>query len=503
MRWLLALAAASSAAPAQAAWIKAETSHFVIYADKSPEALRDFATKLEHFDSAVRIARAMPDEPPGPNNRLTVFVLRDVDAVQGLMHARGSGIAGLYSPRFSGSVSFVPDDTSDIRASSFTPQTVFFHEYSHHLMMQSLDEVLPKWLVEGFAEFYSTARFEKDGSVGFGIAPAHRAYALDLRTLPLQDMLSGNFASNAENSEQIYGRGWLLTHYLAFNKERAGQLTAYVRGISSGLEPLEAARRAFGDLEILAKEVDRYRNRKRLDYVLVAADKLKVPQVTVTPLSAGEAAIMKLRLRTSYGVDKKTAPGIAADAAEVARDFPNDAAVWTELAEAELDADHPAAASTAAEKAIALDPKSVNAYLFAGLAEEKLAEKDRSRANWSAIRARYLRANKIDPDDPEPLVRYYRSFGAEGIAPTRNAIDGLYLAADLVPQDHNLRLLVARQLLLDNKLDAARRELAPVGYNPHAGKTAEAAAKIVELIKAGDKEGATRALEALMGAREG
>jgi hypothetical protein len=503
MKGLAALAAALGAAPAQAAWHRADTVHFVVFADKPPEALRDFATKLELFDSAVRTARAMPDDAPGPNNRLTVFVLRDVDAVQGLMRARGTGIAGLYSPRYSGSVSFVPDSTTDIGSDSFTPQTVFFHEYAHHLMMQSLDEALPKWLVEGFAEFYSTARFEKDGSVGFGIAPAHRAYALSIRTLALDDMLSGNFANNAENSEQIYGRGWLLTHYLAFNKERTGQLTAYLRGMSAGLEPLDAARRAFGDLDRLAAEVDRYRKRKRLDYALVAANRLKVPKVTVAPLSAGEAAIMKLRLRTSYGVDKKTAPGVATEAAVIAKAFPREAAVWIELAEAELDADHPEAAKAAAEKAIELDPKAVNAHIFAGLAEEKLAEKDQSKAKWTAIRGRFLRANKLDADDPEPLVHYYRSFAAEGIAPTRNAVEGLYLAGDLVPQDHNLRLLVARQLLLDNKLEAARRELAPVGYNPHAGKQAEAAAKIGGLITAGDKAGATAALERLMGVREG
>ena len=499
LSFVAAAAALSMAAPAEAKWFKAESSHFVIYAEKPAEELKAFAMQLERFDSAVRVARNMEDVPPGPNNRVTVYVLPSVGHLQSLIRAPGSGIAGLYIPRASGSISFVPDDTKAIKSSSFTPQSVFFHEYSHHLMLQSLDQVLPQWLVEGFAEFYSTAKFEPDGSVGFGIAPAHRGWGINLlEGLPLKNMLAGNFVRTGNAQELIYGQGWLLTHMLAFNRQRSGQITQYIQGITAGTDPMDAAKSAFGDLEKLQRELNQYRQRKTLDYVLVAADKVKVAEVKVTALGEGEAMAMPLRMQTRYGVEKKDAPKYAALSQKVAAAFPNEAAVWVQVAEAELDADNAEAAKAAADKALAIQSDNVEALMFAGMAESKLAEKEPKKADWAKIRGYFLKANRIDPDDPEPLVRFYQTFLDEGVAPNKNAVDGLYFAATLVPQDNELRLIVARQLLRDSASAAAQRQLAPLAFNLHAGKLYRQLDKAVDLIKAGDREGAIKALDSLI-----
>ena len=88
----------NGAAPAQAAWHRASSAHFIIYADQSPAKLRDFAVKLERFDKAVRIARSMHDVPIGDGNRLTVFVVSNPRAVQKLARDK-TGFCGrfLYS----------------------------------------------------------------------------------------------------------------------------------------------------------------------------------------------------------------------------------------------------------------------------------------------------------------------------------------------------------------------------------------------------------------------
>src|SRR5438445_7964029 len=111
MRLWLALAVSAllgaAATPAQAAWCQASSKHFVIYADESPKALTNFANRLERFDQAVRFIRAMDDPPVGDGNRLTVFVLPSVGAVQKL--AGGDRfIEGFYTGRASGSYAFVP-----------------------------------------------------------------------------------------------------------------------------------------------------------------------------------------------------------------------------------------------------------------------------------------------------------------------------------------------------------------------------------------------------------
>jgi hypothetical protein len=83
-------------------------------------------------------------------------------------------------------------------------------------------------------------------------------------------------------------------------------------------------------------------------------------------------------------------------------------------------------------------------------------------AAWKAVRALIVKANRADPNDPRPLILYYRSFGEQGVAPARLAVDGLLQAFALAPQDLGLRMNAARQLLVDGKAADARRALAPI-----------------------------------------
>ena len=102
LAWCVAAIVAAGGTPAQAGWYQASSKHFVIYADESPKALSDFANRLERFDQAVRYVRRMDDPPVGDGNRLTVFVLPSVGAVQKLMGG-DRFIEGFYSGRASGS----------------------------------------------------------------------------------------------------------------------------------------------------------------------------------------------------------------------------------------------------------------------------------------------------------------------------------------------------------------------------------------------------------------
>ena len=166
------------ATPAHAAWHRASSPHFIIYSDQSPEKLRAFAVKLERFDKAVRIARSMQDFPIGDGNRLTVFVLSNTGAVRKLANDKTGFVAGFYIPRASGSVAFVPRNAGEGAKTDLNADTIFFHEYAHHLMLQKAQAAYPAWLVEGFAEFYSTAKFEPDGSVGLRDAASTKTVTL-------------------------------------------------------------------------------------------------------------------------------------------------------------------------------------------------------------------------------------------------------------------------------------------------------------------------------------
>lgn len=478
-------------APAWAAWHEAKSKHFIIYSDDSPTRLRAFAVKLEKFDRAVRVARKMQDYPVGDGNRLTIFVVKDEKTVRQLANDKSGFLSGFYIGRATGPLAFVarkPDEAFGLKS-----DVILLHEYAHHLMMQALDRPHPEWLVEGFAEFMSTATFEKNGSVTLGRAAQHRAYWLfEGQHLPLDQLLSGNYSKlTNEQRESVYGRGWLLTHYLTFEPSRRGQLESYSQAIASGRDPLAAASAAFGDLKKLDRDLDAYMNRRNIAGIVVPGGLIPEPAVDVRPLSAGAGAVVFLRAKSKRGVDDKTAEGLAAQVRGVQSAHPGDLLVEVTLAEAELDAGHPEAAEAAADRALAADPRSTEAMIYKGRAMLTRATGESSLDSKLAEEARawFLKANKIDTEDPEPLMEYYESFIDAGSKPTANAIAALHYASNLAPQDASLRINSGLQYLRDGDTKKARQTFAPIAYDPHGEEAAAIARTIIAKIDSGDTVG--------------
>ena len=505
MRWLqgwllMVLLAALASAPARAEWLEAKSNHFIIYSEQSPDDLRAYATRLERFDLAVRKARGKDDPPLTDSNRLTVYVLANQPAVESLSGV--TGVAGFYIPRVAGSVAFVHRGRKSRDKWDLNAETVFFHEYMHHLMLQDIRIALPHWMVEGYAEFFATAEILDDGSVRIGAVPAYRArslFNLGNYAMSLTDMLQADY-KNADRLEvvSVYGTGWLLTHYLTFEPGRRGQATRYAQAIQNGTPPLEAAKAAFGDLNKLEREIERYLYRKTMTTITIPASDLKVGPIAIRPLTPGEEAIMKVRMRSDRGVTKKTAGAVAADARRVASRFPNDAAVQSALAEAEHDAKNYEASIAAAERALAADPRSMKALIYKGRSLLEMGKRHVAKTDWNHVRSWFAKANRLDPEDPEPLMLYYQTYRAEGAYPPKIAAEGLYYAHVLVPQDEEVRLAAFRQYILDKKLVDAKNIFATMAYNPHAeAKRRKKLMAIMEAISAGNSTQALSLLDAL------
>ena len=364
-------------------------------------------------------------------------------------------------------------------------------------MLQQSDLALPSWLVEGFAEFFATARIQDDGSVTLGYVPEYRSIGLfNLRGLTMEEMVGATDRNiDPEEWELTYGRGWLLAHYLTFEKSRRNQLGRYISGIQRGEPAIDAARAAFGDLKQLNRELDAYLRAKRHSGIGIPASKLVVGPVALRPLSSAENAVLPMRMKLAIGYKKRFMARLLADSRGVASSFPNDGPAQAALARAEYDSKNYALALAAADRSLALAPTLRDAMIIKGRALMELGKAAPKKANWKDVRSWFTKANRLDPDDAEPLMLFYQSFGAEGVPATRNAVQGLVYAHGLVPQDSDLRMMLVRQLITDSNFAGAQKVYGPIAYDPHAGKSRQGRMLVVARLQAKDAKGAIAKLD--------
>ncbi len=485
---LVLMAALGLPVPAAGAWMEASSPNFVVYADDSERNLRLFAERLELYHEALELLNGMDVPAPSPSNRLTIFVVRDTRAVARLSASGDNNIAGFYKARAGASVAVVPDVENATGQQVFSMQ-VLLHEYVHHFLLSNTAYAWPRWLNEGGAEFYSATVFHSDGRVQMGMPNHARAAELAYgENVTVEELVDPQLYRERHGSAQtaFYGKSWALYHYLAMDQARSGQLEAYIAALQQGMGSRLAAEAAFGDLAVLERDVTAYLKRPKMDVLSIRAGRLQGGAVATRRLSAGEAAMMPVRIRSQSGVTPAIAAELVEQARRIAARFPDDAAVLTALAEAEYDAGDDARTIAAADAALAIDPGQANAYVQKGYALFRQAGKapDRDQAFQAAV-APFLALNAREPDHALPLIYFYRSFLARGEAPNENAMAALERAARIAPHDISLQLERARQCLRQGRLDAARISLGPIAGAPHGGVMAERAARAIERIDAG------------------
>ena len=452
-------------------WHEASSDHFVIYAEEDEKEIRKYSDRLERYHSAMSAVLPSKKVKPSPSNRVTIYVVRNERIVRKLY---GSGkdsryVKGFYSPRAGGSLAIIPPiDVLGSKASE--SELVLMHEYAHHFMMVNAPYLVPRWYSEGFAEYFATTKFEKDGTVGLGLPAEHRAYEIFQATdVSLERVLDSKlyFASKSKGYDNFYGRSWALFHYLFSDAERRKQIVDYLNRLNRGEAELPAATGAFGDLKALDKALDGYLKQRRWQYIRVPPDVLSVGQITVRRLSEAEGASMPVRIRSKRGVNDKSAAEVVLEAREVAAKYPDEPAVQAALAEAEFDAGNDEAAIVAADKALAATPGNMTALIQKGNALTRMAGEAKTEDAWRAARRHYISVNRIENDHPIPLIRYYLGFLEQGKEPTQVALDGLEWALELAPYDSTVRMLLASRQMEDKRFAEAIRTISPLAYNPH------------------------------------
>ncbi|MEG3166101.1 hypothetical protein U1701_16010 [Sphingomonas sp. PB2P19] len=379
-------------------------------------------------------------------------------------------------------------------------ETMIYAGFAQHYLQTFFPVAYPRWYLDGFGQIFSTLVTRGDGVMEYGRAPEGSTTVLrSFGSYSLPDVLSGRYLEQpGKRTRWTPVHAWMLTHFLFFSSERNGQLRQYLKAIAAGI-PADQAMTAFGDMDVLAKDLKRYfRAKKPYERMTYPATNAEAP--IVRRLTMAQAAFVKGRLELGSRVEIPPAPSADADPAVAkqmiraraealeqrdkwlqrlradATRYAGDPDAQLLLAEAECRSGNAAECRSAADRALALMPGSAAALTWKGSAIAQLAAVAPGAERATALRearATIGRANRLDTDAPLPLVAYYRSYVVAGDPPPSIAIDGLTKALMVVPNSPTTRLALGTALARRGDAVAARTVLRPValgGYeSPERG----------------------------------
>ena len=155
-----------------------------------------------------------------------------------------------------------------------------------------------------------------------------------MQQLHVRKLLDPNFEyTSFEQLVQKYSLGWLLTHYMTFGKSRPGQLQNYLKLLDEGKPGLAAAEQAFGDLNKLNAELQKYKSSNLPAAEVIPAGYTK-PVVTVRMLTPTEERFMPQRIKVARGISRSEARGMAPGLNRAAAEMPGDLGMQLLAAEA-------------------------------------------------------------------------------------------------------------------------------------------------------------------------
>lgn len=482
----------TAAGAAQPQWMVAESRHFVVYSASPPEQIGKLAEDLESYDKLMRMASSVPDD--ARPTRVRVYEVPDIGDVQKAANMdASSGILAFYNSNILGPYLITPRKTG-YEHYDYDREMVLHHEYAHHFMLQYFPAVYPDWYTEGFAELIGSSDMMKDGRIGYGMAAKQRQEILP-HWIPLQEALI-----KGENRDlDPYGQGWAMTHFFTFDKGRAQQLRTFLKALTDGKPMKDAAAFAFGDLSRLNQQARAYVGKGHFEYKPVKVDIARPVIERIRPATPGEAdLILEAAAFDDSDLNFIKKPGLRerarrfrektiASIREKAARHPSDVFAQYFLAEAESLAGNDAAAMTAVDRALALDPNNVRAMSRKSI----LLAREAARLSGSAREAKgaearrlALKANKADQDDPLPYLAFYESFRQLGQKPTGNAVVGLREAAAAFPLDLNMRQLLVDELAANGRYVEAIELIQAIANNPHDSPRRDAAREQLGKLKA-------------------
>ncbi|MBO9544920.1 hypothetical protein [Caulobacter sp.] len=470
--------AVSGLARAQAAsdWLHTSTPSFSLYGWTSEKTLVQMAKDLESFAGLLRSLHSV-DASAGERPLPIYIVPRQTDLKR--VQPGITNVAGFYNASVGDIFAIISLEGDTERG-----RQVLFHEYTHHFMKQHAPAAYASWLVEGYAEYFSTALFKPD-VVELGRTSPRIAWLRGTVWTPF-DQILGRRALTGDRRDiaAFYAQSWLLTHYMMSDPTRLARLTQYATAVAAGGDPValmpEAAGVPMRDLERVLKQYMLALPGRRLPRPSSSAQQLAVTRL---PASADDLLLENQRLK--MGVPSAERPALLAMIRERAARYPGDRLAEMTLARVENDYGDRAKAQGLLKHRIVVDPRDVEALQTLGWSCMLQARSDPANAAALLREARewFGKGFAVDPDNALLLYDYGISRRGDANYPNDNTVNVLLKAQALAPQVAQFRIMAADALVRRDRFDEAAAMVEPVFNDPHAGpQAAEARRRFQEAI---------------------
>ncbi len=468
-------------------WVRAESPHFIVYSDTKRDDVAALLSQLERFRHVLRSLSNMTGQDADP--KLTLYYLADAgqlrvvdpaapDHAVGLYQACEDGVQGYavhqpYTPRPGLAVVQQPEDSG---------LTYIFQAYARHFFTAHFPIRTPAWYIDGYAQYFSTVRFDGNAAI-IGLPPqALASYVAGLQSqtykaqMTYQDLLNDNDLYNVTETEQInaassssqaqslaggslvrsdfgnidpqhaderhqaevateyQARAWLMTHWLLSSHGNLDHLADYVGAIGHGENRLDAFHRVFGRTPAEMDNVLR-------DYLYHKARLLRLtfndlPQAEVQfdpePSAANHLMLDDAALRgcpsPAYG------RALLADISHEAAQYPDSGFAQAALARAEIGYGDPQKALPWLEKQTRAQPGDFDAQYLLGRARLALARTPGDAATYDAAKVAFTQAARIDATSAVNAFWYYRAQVAASGQVAPDAAGAAVLAYKAAPE---------------------------------------------------------------------
>ena len=373
------------------AWVEVRSPHFTVISNAGEKEARRTAGDFERIRAVflTMLPRAKDDGSP-----IVVLAVKNEDSLKDLLpqywERKGRRPAGIFQRGFDKHfVALRLDGRAHER------YRLIYHEYFH--LLASLNEKkVPTWMNEGLAEFWERTRIR--GKTVEMFMPVGREIFDRSKMLPLEELIGMKENPHDTDPDKVtifYAQSWALIHYLLRgddHEKTRPALSRYLELVQSNVDSVEAARRAFGDLDQLQEKLEHYvsSGKMRRGLRMNAPAQIDEKGFPASELSPAESAAV----RGSFLVASNRPYEAQAFLEEALRLDPKNALAHESMGYLEFRRNKRDLARRWFEDAVGLGTESyISLYYYAVLATENVED----TAAWARAESSLKRAIEINP----------------------------------------------------------------------------------------------------------